>query len=118
MAAVSGGDAESPPASNEGDAAAEEWMFDLLRQEGLQPRDRVLHLRVDHTSPAGAQSWRSFLEDRYYIRRGNAAELLALGDETGEFDIAVAESIFPALPFNTVARCIASVVRRLKPAGR
>ena len=34
------------------------------------------------------------------------------------FDFAVASSLFAYLPFNGVARCIASVVRKLKPSGR
>jgi hypothetical protein len=34
------------------------------------------------------------------------------------FDFAVASSLFAYVPFNAVARCIASVVRKLTPAGR
>jgi len=34
------------------------------------------------------------------------------------FDFAVASSLFAYVPFNAVARCIASVVRKLKPSGR
>ena len=42
----------------------------------------------------------------------------SLGEVAHAFDFAVAESVFPALPFNGVARCIASVVRKLQPSGR
>ena len=91
-------------------------MFDFLRQEGLKPSDRVLHL--GKASVAVTELWRSFLEEHHFGRPVNDASVFALGDETEPFDIAVADSLFPFRPFNTVARCIASVVRKLAPNGR
>jgi len=46
------------------------------------------------------------------------AETFDLSEIHGAFDFALASSGFAYLPFNDVARCIASVVRRLKPSGR
>jgi len=41
-----------------------------------------------------------------------------LGQIPYTFDFALADSLFAYLPFNSVARCIAGVVRKLKPSGR
>jgi hypothetical protein len=67
---------------------------------------------------AVTELWRSFLEENHFGRLVNDASVFALGDETEPFDLAVADSLFPRRPFNTVARCIASVVRKLAPNGR
>ena len=91
-------------------------MFNLLRQEGLRPSDRVLHL--GNASVAVTALWLSFLAENHFGRLVNDASVFALGDETEPFDLAVADSLFPFRPFNTVARCIASVVRKLTPNGR
>ena len=92
------------------------WTFDFVRQEGLKPSDRVLHL--GKASVAVTELWRSFLAEHHFGRLVNDASVFGLGDETELFDIAVADSLFPFRPFNTVARCIASVVRKLAPNGR
>jgi ABC-type polysaccharide/polyol phosphate transport system ATPase subunit len=97
-----------------GDSGA--WMFDLLEREGLRPSDRVLHL--GDASAAVTERWRSFLEENHYVRLVNDASLFGLDAETGAFDVAIADSVFPFRPFNAVARCIASIVRRLEPSGR
>jgi ABC-type polysaccharide/polyol phosphate transport system ATPase subunit len=105
--------ASEPDAAGDGPGA---WTFDLLRQEGLQSSDRVLHF-----GPAGVavtERWRSFLDEDHYVRLVNDAAVFALGDESGLFDLAVADSVFAFRSFNTVARCIASVVRKLEPDGR
>ena len=101
------------------DAAGDDpgrWMFDFLRQEGLKPSDRVLHL--GKASAAVTALWRSFLDEHRFDRLVNDASVYGLGGEQEPFDLAVAESLFPFRPFNTVARCIASVVRTLAPGGR
>jgi ABC-type polysaccharide/polyol phosphate transport system ATPase subunit len=92
------------------------WMFDFLRQEGLHPSFRVLHL--GQASVAVTELWRSFLKEHHFGRLVNDASVYGLGDETEPFDLAVADSLFPFRPFNTVARVIASVVRKLGPDGR
>ena len=97
-----------------GDSGA--WMFDVLEREGLRPSDRVLHL--GSAGVAVTERWRSFLEEHHYVRLVHDASLFDLGAEAGTFDVAIADSLFPFRPFNTVARCIASVVRRLEPSGR
>ena len=80
------------------------------------PSDRVLHF--GNAGVAVTEHWRSFLDEHHYVRLVNDASVFALGDETEPFDLAVADSLFPFRPFNTVARCIASVVRKLGPNGR
>jgi len=108
-----------PESAPEPDAASDDsgaWMLNLLSQEGLRPSDRVLHL--GNVGVAVTEHWRAFLAENHYFRLVNDASVFALGDETEPFDIAVADSLFPFRPFNTVARCIASVVRKLTPNGR
>lgn len=92
------------------------WIFDFLQREGLRPSDRVLHLGA--ASVAVTERWRSFLEENHYVRLVNDASLFGLPGETPAFDVAIVESVFPFRPFNVVARCIASIVRRLAPHGR
>ena len=67
---------------------------------------------------AVTERWRAFLEENHYVRLVNDASLFGLGHEAGAFDVAIADAVFPFRPFNAVARCIASVVRRLEPSGR
>lgn len=92
------------------------WMFDLVEREGLRPSDRVLHL--GDVSAAVTQRWLSFLHENHFGRLLDDASLFALGDETGAFNVAIADSVFPFRPFNAVARYIVSVVRKLEPTGR
>jgi ABC-type polysaccharide/polyol phosphate transport system ATPase subunit len=101
------------------DAKSEEsaaWLFDRVAQEGLRPSDRVLHF--GNSSVATTERWRSFLQENHFAGLVNDASLFSLPADTGLFDVAIADSVFPFRPFNTVARCIASVVRKLAPNGR
>ena len=102
------------PAAPGDDSGA--WMFDFLVREGVRPSDRVLHL--GDASVAVTERWRSFLEENHYVRLVNDASLFGMDGAAGAFDVAIADSVFSFRPFNTVARCIASVVRRLEPSGR
>jgi ABC-type polysaccharide/polyol phosphate transport system ATPase subunit/SAM-dependent methyltransferase len=118
------------------------WQVEFLRKQGLEPGHYVLD--VGCGSLAAAVHLLPFLdEDRYWglerngalIEAGVRIELPRAGviPERGHFmindtfelseipaalDMAVASSLFAYLPFNGVARCIASVVRKLKPSGR
>jgi len=96
------------------DSAA--WMFDRIAQEGLRPSDRVLHF--GNTSVAATERWRAYLEENHYLRLVDDASVFGLAGEAELFDVAIADSVFPFRPFNAVARCIASIVRKLQPSGR
>jgi ABC-type polysaccharide/polyol phosphate transport system ATPase subunit len=106
---------EPQPADGGNGGRAGEWTFEFLRREGLEPQHRVLHLG----SPGlpGAPIWQTFLEGHNYVWMADSAALFDL-EESPPVDFAVAESVFPLLPFNRVARLIAGVVRRLRPSGR
>jgi ABC-type polysaccharide/polyol phosphate transport system ATPase subunit len=107
-----------PDSTAESDTADDSgaWMFELLEREGLQPSNRVLH--IGDASAAATERWRFFLEENHYVRLLDLGSLFSLGDETGLFDFVIADSVFRNRPFNAVARCIASMVRRLEPSGR
>ena len=118
------------------------WQFELLRREGLEPGHYVLD--VGCGSLAGAVHLLPFLDEHHYwgveknealVDAGVNIELPRAGVDAGRghfvinetfdldemphpFDFAVASSLFAYVPFNAVARCIASVVRKLKPSGR
>jgi ABC-type polysaccharide/polyol phosphate transport system ATPase subunit len=102
------------PAARGDDSGA--WMFHFLEREGLRPSDRVLHL--GDASAAVTRQWLSFLQENHFGRLLDDASLFGLNDQTGTFDVAVADSVFPFRPFNVVARYIVSIVRRLEPTGR
>jgi ABC-type polysaccharide/polyol phosphate transport system ATPase subunit len=110
--------AETVEPAAEPDAANDPgvWMFDFLRQEGLTSSDRVLHL--GRASVTATELWSAFLKEHYCGWLVNESAVHGFGDETDQFDVAVADSLFPFRPFNTVARFIASVVRKLAPTGR
>jgi hypothetical protein len=91
-------------------------MFDRIAQEGLRPSDRVLHF--GNTSVAATERWRAYLEENHYLRLVDDASVFGLAGEAELFDVAIADSVFPFRPFNAVARCIASIVRKLQPSGR
>ncbi len=109
-------------AAGEDDVAIEpahidgDWVFEFLRQQGLAQDDRVLHI----ANPAVSSSvdWMAFLGEENYVRVMGTAALFERDREPDAFDVAIAETAFLVLPFNTVARCIASVVPRLRPSGR
>ena len=103
-----------PPRSNGNGAVGDEWTLDFLRQQGLDVHHRLLHVGGTILGERSA----TCLDRTNYVWVTGADGLFELGDEAGAFDFAVALSAFPALPFNRVARCIAGVVRRLRPGGR
>lgn len=117
------------------------WQFDFLRAHGLRPQHRVLE--VGCGSLSAAIHLLPFLDDGCYwglesnhalLDAGMLIELPAAGvsatrghflvndtfslDQTpGAFDVAFANSLFAHLPLNGIARCVAGVVRHLRPAG-
>jgi ABC-type polysaccharide/polyol phosphate transport system ATPase subunit len=91
------------------------WMFDRLAEDGLRPSDRVLHF--GKVSAAATERWRSFLQESHYVRIEDAS-VFAISAAPQLFDVVIADSVFPFRPFNAVARCIATVVRKLQPNGR
>jgi homopolymeric O-antigen transport system ATP-binding protein len=116
--AIVGDEAAGAPGSLESDedpSVTGGWTFEFLRREGLQPRHYVLDVGGGR---AADDRWPPFLDERHYLGVEGSAALFQLGDVAHAFDFAVAESVFPSLPFNGVARCIASVVHKLQPSGR
>ena len=118
------------------------WQFEFLRSQGLEPQHYVLD--VGCGSLATAVHLLQFLDGGHYLGVENNRALLERGwgielprqgvdhrrghyliDETFDFsevhasyfDYACATSLFPFVPFNGVARSIASVVQKLKPSG-
>jgi SAM-dependent methyltransferase len=117
------------------------WQIEFLRRQGLEPGHYVLD--VGCGSLAAAVHLLPFLDENHYwglerdaalVEAGVGIELPRVGvvPERGHFlindtfelngipalDVAVASSVFAYLPFNSVARCIESVVRMLKQSGR
>ena len=119
-----------------------QWAFDLLRQEGLEPRHFVLD--VGCGSFATTRHLLPFLEDKHLwgfepdlarFHAGLVFELPKAGLEVErghylvndtfdlslipyQFDFIVAEGLFSRLTLNRIARCLGSVARVLKPTGR
>jgi ABC-type polysaccharide/polyol phosphate transport system ATPase subunit/SAM-dependent methyltransferase len=119
------------------------WQFEFLRAQGLQPQDFVLD--VGCGSLATAVHLIPFVEPGHFVGADRNSSLLDAGmrielpragiaparahflllNDTFDlglipytFDFALADSLFAYLPFNSVARCLAEVVRKLKPSGR
>jgi SAM-dependent methyltransferase len=116
--------------------------LDFLRSQGLQPHDYVLD--VGCGGLAGAVFLAPFLEPgRYWglerepalVQAGLHLELPRAGVPTDRvnvlinegfqldavphgFDFAIASSLFPCVPFNSLAMCIAGVVRKLNHSGK
>jgi ABC-type polysaccharide/polyol phosphate transport system ATPase subunit len=105
-------DAPGETADNDRDG----WVLEFLRQEGLKPHHRVLHVSGETNGIAGGL--RSFLDANHYVRLVERTALVDLGSDSEGFDFAIAQSVFAFLPFNHVARFIATTVRKLKPSGR
>ena len=118
------------------------WQIDFLREHGLESRHRLLDVGCGNL--AAAVQLLPFLERGHYWgferdpalleagirvelpRAGLSADLghfivnetFELNGAHGTFDFALANSLFSSLPFNSVARCIAAVVRKLSVSGR
>jgi SAM-dependent methyltransferase len=118
------------------------WLFEYLRCQGLEPHHYVLDVGCGSLS-AGIHLL-PFLDDgHYYGLEGNGALLGAgvsielphagIDQSRGHFiasdrfdlseirqplDFAFANSLFASMSFNSVARCISSVVCKLGPSGR
>jgi ABC-type polysaccharide/polyol phosphate transport system ATPase subunit len=87
--------------------------FQFLREQGLLPEHRLLDIggtsRADgHLVP--------FLKDHHYTHVEFDELIKSAGN--GDFDVAIASSLFSMLPFNSVARCIATVLPRLSATGQ
>lgn len=119
-----------------------EWAFDFLRSQGLRPDQYVLD--VGCGSLAAAARLLPFMEQSHYwgfeknvelFTAGVQIELPRLGvrPERGHFvvnddfdlsevphafDLAIANSLVRRLPLNSIARCFASVLRKLASGGR
>ena len=118
------------------------WVFDFLRRQGLRPEHRVLDVGCGSLSAAikllpymeRSHYWGYEKDLELYIA-GSQIELPRVGvpvelghfivnddfdfsDAPHPFDIAIASSLFRRLTLNGIARCIASVVKKLTPDGR
>ena len=118
------------------------WHLDFLRSQGLQPQEYVLD--VGCGSLAGAVHLAPFLEPgRYWgfdrdpvlVGAGIHLELPHAGVSPERvnvvinegfqldaiphcFDFAIASSLFPYLSFNSLAMCIAGVIRKMNRSGK
>jgi ABC-type polysaccharide/polyol phosphate transport system ATPase subunit/SAM-dependent methyltransferase len=116
--------------------------FEFLKSQGLEPQHRLLDVACG--SLRGGVHFISYLKPGHYYGTDKNRELVRAGIEielarTGisadrahfvitekfdfssipvRFDFALAQSLFTQLPINSIARCIASVVRKLKPRGK
>jgi ABC-type polysaccharide/polyol phosphate transport system ATPase subunit/SAM-dependent methyltransferase len=117
------------------------WVFDFLRARGLRPDHYVLDMGCG--SLAAAARLLPFMEQSHYWGFEKNVELFVAGvqielprtgvrPERGHFlvnddfdlssaphafDLAIASSLLRRLPLNGVARCFASVIRKLAPGG-
>lgn len=118
------------------------WQLDFLRSQGLQPHDYVLDVGCGGLT--GAVHLAPFLDPgRYWgldrdsalVQAGLHLELPRAGVSPERvnvlindcfeldavphcFDFAIASSLFPYLPFNSLAMCIAAVIRKLNRSGK
>ena len=117
------------------------WVFDFLRAHGLRPDHYVLEMGSG--SMAAASRLLPYMDQSHYWGFEKNAELFLAGvqielpranvrPERGHFlvnddfdlssaphafDLAIAGSLLRRLPLNGVARCFASVTRKLAPGG-
>ena len=118
------------------------WVFDFLRRQGLEPDHFVLEVGCGSLSAASRllpymrpNHYWGFEKNIELFIAGSQIELPRAGvrPELGQFmvnddfdfslashpfDLAIAGSLFRRLPLNSIARCLAAVVRRLAPGGR
>jgi ABC-type polysaccharide/polyol phosphate transport system ATPase subunit len=91
------------------------WEFETLRHEGLTPQ----HYLLDIGSNSSAAPYLApFMNEHHYFTLGIDDIFELNGAIPSVFDLVMANSLFPSLPFNVVARCIAGIVRRLEQRGR
>lgn len=121
---------------------AGEWQHEFLQSQGLRPSDFILD--VGCGSLSGALRMLPYMEPGHYwgfeidkalydagviielTRAGVAPERghfivndrFDLSESPHIFDLAMANSLFRRLPLNRIARCVGSVMRKLKPGGR
>jgi SAM-dependent methyltransferase len=117
------------------------WVFDYLRTHDLRPDHYVLDMGCGSLSAAARLL--PFMEQSHYWGFEKNVELFVAGvqielpragvrPERGHFlvnddfdlssapnafDLAIASSLLRRLPLNAVARCFASVIRKLAPGG-
>jgi ABC-type polysaccharide/polyol phosphate transport system ATPase subunit len=123
LLAPAAGPAHSPatpvPSSNadtSDDWETSDWVLEFLRQQGLQRGQRLLHLA--NPGRMNSAELKALLGEGQYVRLAQPSGVSDLPAEQEAFDVVMADSAFFVLPFNAIARCIASVVRRLRPSGR
>lgn len=118
------------------------WQFDLLREQGLSPKQFVLD--VGCGSLTGALHLLPYMDQSHYWGHDNRRDLYEMGvlvelsragvpAEKGHFmingtfdfrecpyrfDVAIANAFFRRLSLNQIARCVGSVLAYLKPAGQ
>jgi ABC-type polysaccharide/polyol phosphate transport system ATPase subunit len=119
-----------------------DWIFDFLKRQGLQPEHFLLE--VGSGSMAAASRILPYMLQSHYwgfeknmelYLAGAQIELPRVGvpaergqfivnddfdfsEAPHEFDLAIASSLFRRIPLNSVARCVAGVVKKLAPHGR
>jgi ABC-type polysaccharide/polyol phosphate transport system ATPase subunit/SAM-dependent methyltransferase len=135
---------QASPAQAGGSPWAElgDWVYDFLRRQGLQPSQYVLEVGCGNL--AGASRLLPFMEQSHYWGFDRNVELFVAGvqvelprvgvrPEWGHFvlndefelseipctfDLAISSLFLRRLSLNSIARCFASVIRKLSPAGR
>ncbi len=119
-----------------------EWQLAFLRGQGLEARDFVID--VGCGSLSGARVMLPFMDehrywgyekDRRLFEAGVAIELVRanvrperghmivndwfdLSESPHLFTFAIANGFWSRLPINSIARCVASVLKKLEPGGR
>lgn len=119
-----------------------DWQFDFLRREGLAPHHYVLDVGCGSLSAARrllpymepSHYW-GFEKSRDLFEAGVRLELprvdvrperghfivndwFDLSESPHQFEYALANGFWSRLPLNSIARCIANVLKKLAPGGR
>ena len=118
------------------------WTFDFLRHAGLRPDHYVLDMGCG--SLASATRLLPYMDQSHYWGFEKNVELYVAGvqielpragvkaerghflvndefdltESPYDFDFAIAPSLFRRLTLNSIGRCVAGVLRKLKPGGR
>jgi ABC-type polysaccharide/polyol phosphate transport system ATPase subunit len=104
--------AEHPRPAAEMQEHARDWVFEFLKGHGLRATDRVMEIAPEVPKPA--LGLLRFLQENHYW----AGMPDRVDDLPDLWDVAFANSLFPAVTFNRVAKTIASALQKLTPAGR